>query len=62
LPQALSEHTPDDPTDLFRHGSVFGIDTGSGNGGFLTALELPGVTVYESRSQVPRGARLANAR
>lgn len=61
LPQALSEHTPDDPTDLFRHGSVFGIDTGSGNGGFLTALELPAVTVYESRSQVARNARLANA-
>jgi serine/threonine protein phosphatase 1 len=55
----LSEHTPDDPTDLFRHGSVFGIDTGSGNGGFLTALELPAATVYESRARAPRSVRAA---
>lgn len=57
LPPGLSEHTPDDPSDLFRHGSVFGIDTGSGNGGFLTALELPAETVYESR--VPLGVSAA---
>jgi serine/threonine protein phosphatase 1 len=65
LPQALSEHSPGDSTDLFRHGSVFGIDTGSGNGGFLTALELPAATVYESRSSAPRSVRpaaVANAR
>lgn len=49
LPQALSEHTPADMTDLFRRGGVFGLDTGAGSGGFLTALELPAVRVYESR-------------
>jgi calcineurin-like phosphoesterase family protein len=57
LPPGLSEHTPDDPTDLFRHGSVFALDTGSGTGGFLTALELPSATVYESRSTQPRSVR-----
>ncbi|HTV21898.1 MAG TPA: metallophosphoesterase family protein [Polyangiaceae bacterium] len=57
LPPGLSEHTPDDPSDLFRHGSVFGVDTGSGNGGFLTALELPAERVYESRT--PRVASAA---
>jgi serine/threonine protein phosphatase 1 len=65
LPQGLSEHTPEDPTDLFRHGSVFGIDTGSGAGGFLTALELPAATVYESRVTMPRQlkpAAIANVR
>jgi serine/threonine protein phosphatase 1 len=65
LPQALSEHTPDDPTDLFRHKSVFGIDTGSGDGGFLTALELPAGVVYESRGARPRRSPVreaANAR
>jgi len=50
LPQALSEHTPGDPTDLFQHRGVFGLDTGSGAGGFLTALELPAIRAYESRS------------
>ncbi len=58
LPQALSEHTPEDPTDLFRHGGVFGLDTGCGVGGFLTALQLPAVKVYESRS---RGSVMAEA-
>jgi serine/threonine protein phosphatase 1 len=57
LPQALSEHSPDDGTDMFRHGAVFGLDTGSGSGGFLTALELPKVAVYESRRLPPRGVR-----
>lgn len=50
LPQELSQFTPDDPSDLFAGEAVFGIDTGCGNGGFLTALELPSKRVYESRS------------
>jgi hypothetical protein len=37
------------PTDLYRHGSVFGLDTGSGAGGFSTGLELPALKGYESR-------------
>ncbi len=58
LPPGLSEHTPHDSTDLFRKGSVFAIDTGSGSGGFLTALELPSGRVYESRSAPPRSVQL----
>jgi serine/threonine protein phosphatase 1 len=49
LPQELSGYTPDDPSDLFAGEAVFGIDTGAGTGGFLSALELPSRTVYESR-------------
>ncbi|MGC4073658.1 MAG: metallophosphoesterase family protein [Nibricoccus sp.] len=50
LPQDLSDFTPDDPTDLWAGPHSTGIDTGCGSGGFLTALELPAMTVYESRS------------
>ena len=49
LPQELSSYTPDDPTDLFAGENVIGIDTGCGHGGFLTAVELPALRVYESR-------------
>jgi serine/threonine protein phosphatase 1 len=49
LPQELSQHTPDDPTDLFAGEAVFGIDTGCGSDGFLSAIELPARRVYESR-------------
>lgn len=49
LPQELSSYTPLDPTDLFLGECVIGIDTGCGMGGFLTAVELPAVRVYESR-------------
>jgi serine/threonine protein phosphatase 1 len=52
LPQELSHHTPEDPTDLFAGDYVFGLDTGCGGGGFLTALELPSRKVYESRDSV----------
>ncbi len=49
LPQELSLYTPDDPHDLFFYKSVVGIDTGCGHDGFLTAIELPSLNVYESR-------------
>jgi serine/threonine protein phosphatase 1 len=49
LPQELSGHTPADPTDMFVSGNVVAIDTGAGKGGFLTCVELPSLTVYESR-------------
>lgn len=49
LPEELSGYTPEDPTDLWAHENVVGIDTGCGSGGFLTALELPALNVYESR-------------
>jgi serine/threonine protein phosphatase 1 len=52
LPQQYSSFTPSDPADLFLRGSVIGIDTGCGHGGFLTAIELPAMRVYESRRAI----------
>jgi serine/threonine protein phosphatase 1 len=49
LPPELSSHTPDDPTDLWAGECVVALDTGCGSGGFLTALELPSLALYESR-------------
>jgi serine/threonine protein phosphatase 1 len=49
LPPEMSSFTPDDPLDMWVNGSVYAIDTGCGKGGFLTALELPALKVYESR-------------
>ncbi len=50
LPVELSTYTPEDPTDLWYRGAVVAIDTRCGKeGGFLTALELPALKVYESR-------------
>lgn len=49
LPAELSTHTPDDPDDLWAGPACVGLDTGCGKGGFLTALELPAGTIYESR-------------
>lgn len=49
LPVELSSYTPEDPTDLWAGPSTIGLDTRCGRGGFLTALELPGLIVYESR-------------
>jgi serine/threonine protein phosphatase 1 len=47
---ALSEYTPDDPADLWYTKHVVAIDTKCGKtGGFLTAVELPSLHVYESR-------------
>jgi serine/threonine protein phosphatase 1 len=49
LPQDVSLHTPEDATDMFETEDTFGLDTGCGKGGFLTAIELPAMRVYESR-------------
>ena len=49
LPPELSEYTPADPTDLWAGECIIAIDTRCGNGGFLTAVELPARIVYESR-------------
>lgn len=49
LPNELSTYTPDDPTDLWAGPACVGLDTACGKGGFLTAFELPGGTVYETR-------------
>jgi serine/threonine protein phosphatase 1 len=50
LPPELSQYTPSDPTDLWAGECVIAIDTAAGKGGFLTAVELPSLRVYESRS------------
>src|SRR5262245_28360551 len=49
LPQELSSHTPLDPSDAFIGAHVVGTDTRCGMGGFLTAVGLPALRVYESR-------------
>lgn len=49
LPPELSSYTPEDPTDIWAGPCTVGLDTGCGKGGFLTALELPRMRVYESR-------------
>lgn len=49
LPQELSKYTPEDPSDLWAGEAVLAIDTGCGQGGFLSAVELPALRVYESR-------------
>lgn len=49
LPTELSRYCPTDPESLWGYDHVVGIDTGCGRGGFLTCLELPSLTVYDSR-------------
>jgi serine/threonine protein phosphatase 1 len=49
LPPELSSYTPEDPTDIWAGPCTIGLDTGAGKGGWLTALELPSLRVYESR-------------
>ena len=39
----------DDKRDVWFRDDLIGIDTGCGKGGFLSAVELPGLKVYESR-------------
>lgn len=39
----------DDPGDVWVRGDLIGIDTGCGKGGFLSAVELPRMKIYESR-------------
>jgi serine/threonine protein phosphatase 1 len=49
LPQERSLYTPGDRSDMWAGPHVMVIDTGCGReGGFLTALELPALRVYES--------------
>lgn len=49
LPQGLSRRTPDDPKDAFVTPHLVGLDTRCGHGGFLSAVELPGLVFYETR-------------
>lgn len=50
LPPELSTYTVHDPEDLWAGVNVVATDTGCGKGGFLTAVEFPSGTVYESRT------------
>jgi hypothetical protein len=51
----LSTYTPDDKTDLWFRGDVVAVDTRCGKeGGFLTAIELPSLAIYESRCRAVR--------
>jgi serine/threonine protein phosphatase 1 len=43
------ENIFDDKRDVWFRGDLIGIDTGCGKGGFLSAIELPSLDVYESR-------------
>lgn len=49
LPPELSWYSPEDPEDLWAGERVIALDTGCGKGGFLTAIELPELFVWESR-------------
>jgi serine/threonine protein phosphatase 1 len=49
LPQESSIFTPEDKTDVYLRDHLVGIDTCCGHGGFLTAVELPRLLIYESR-------------
>lgn len=39
----------DDPGDVWIRGDLIGVDTGCGKGGFLSAVVLPSLDIYESR-------------
>ena len=45
----LIEKFFDDKRDVWFRNDLIGIDTGCGKGGFLSAIELPGLEVFESR-------------
>lgn len=49
LPHEVSAHTPEDPLDVFLGPCLVGLDTGAGMGGFLSAVELPSLKVFDSR-------------
>ncbi len=50
LPQDLSAFTPGDLSDVYVGAHNIGLDTCCGHGGFLSAIELPALRIYESRS------------
>lgn len=49
LPPELSSFSPENPEDVWAGEQVIAVDTGCGKGGFLTAIELPDLFVWESR-------------
>jgi serine/threonine protein phosphatase 1 len=53
LTEYLAEEIPEGVVSsqfgIWSLGDVIGIDTGCGHGGYLTAIELPALNVYDSR-------------
>lgn len=49
LPADGDPRTPDHVRSVWRRGPLVGLDTGCGKGGHLSAIELPGFRVYDSR-------------
>jgi hypothetical protein len=45
----VAELPDGDAQKVWQRDPLFGIDTASGMGGFLSALELPSLAVYDSR-------------
>ncbi|MCA9680388.1 MAG: serine/threonine protein phosphatase [Kofleriaceae bacterium] len=47
----VTELPPHDPAraGVWRRGPLWGLDTGAGRGGWLSAVELPAGTIYDSR-------------
>ncbi len=48
-PCAVRRAGCNDATDVWFRGDLVAVDTGSGKGGFLSAVELPSLTVYDSK-------------
>ena len=42
---------PDGTEEVWKREALFGVDTAAGMGGFLSALELPSLTVHDSREK-----------
>ncbi|MBX2797284.1 MAG: metallophosphoesterase [Myxococcales bacterium] len=57
LPPDLSCYDRGNPEDLWAGEQVIAIDTGCGKGGFLTAIELPELFVWESRDPLRHQSR-----
>jgi serine/threonine protein phosphatase 1 len=53
LPQELSLFTPGESGDAYVTECLAGIDTQCGHGGYLTAIELPDLVIWESRQGLP---------
>lgn len=62
LPPELSLYAPQNPDNLWAGEQVIAIDTGCGKGGFLTAIELPELFVWESRDPQRHRQRAAAGR
>lgn len=51
LPADDDPTTPDAVREVWRHGDLIGLDTGCGRTGHLSCIELPSLTIYDSRER-----------